>query len=272
MRRMDLGLHDRVVLVTGSSQGIGRAVAEQFGREGARVAVTYRSNRAAALEVVETIAAGGGDAFACELDLSSPESITTAIAAILARWERIDVLVNNAFEWGARAVTDALAFEALPREEWQPLLRANLEGTYLVTQAVLPSMKQRQWGRIVNISSTVAVDGLAGSAWYGAAKAALHGLTRTLAKELSALDILINVVMPGPTLTARVERVLPTFTRMRRTAPSLRQALLPADLAPLVVFLGSPANRAVTGSVVNASGGIGTPSVTLAATTPPRSS
>jgi 3-oxoacyl-[acyl-carrier protein] reductase len=254
---MNLGLDERVVVVTGSSRGIGKAAARLFAAEGAKVAVTYRSNRTEAEAVVAAIGRAGGQAMALPLDLASVSSIQAASSASLARWGRIDVLVNNAVHWGARRPWEAPRFEALPAHEWQEILRVNVEGAYAAIQAVVPSMRARGWGRIVNVSSGVAVDGVPGTGPYAAAKAALHGLTRTLAKELGPDGILVNVVMPGLTLTERNAAELPAAAReqMEKASP-IRRLLAPEEVVPLIVFLCSAMNTAVTGEIIRASGGI----------------
>jgi 3-oxoacyl-[acyl-carrier protein] reductase len=253
---MQLGLEGRVVLITGSSQGIGRASAIAFADEGARVAVTYRSRRDRAQAVVERIAANGGEAVAVPLDLAAPETIVAAARAVLERWGRIDALVNNAVMWGERRPWDAPPFEQLPADEWRDLFRANAEGPIAAIQAVLPAMRSQRWGRVVNVSSGVAVDGVPGGGAYGAAKASLHGLTRTLCKELGPAGILVNVVIPGVTLTERMAATLPPALREQRAQASpIRRLLPPEEVAPTIVFLCSAANTAVTGEVVRAGGG-----------------
>ena len=254
---MDLGLAGRVALVTGSSRGIGRATAVAFGREGARVVVTYRNDRDRAEAVADDVREAGGEAMVVHFDLASDDSIRAAVDATLERWDGIDVLVNNAVAWGARRPQDAPPFEELPPDEWRPLLRANLEGAMRTIQLVAPSMRARGWGRIVNVSSGIAVDGVPRSGWYAPAKAALHGLTRTLAKEYGPDGILVNVVMPGFTLTeGNVER-FPAEVREHVAAHSpIRRILPPEEVAPTIVFLCSAANTAVTGEIVRASGGI----------------
>ncbi len=254
---MDLGLEERVALVTGSSQGIGAAAAVLFGREGARVAVTYHQHRAKAEDVVKEIEHAGGEALAVPLDLAAAESIHAAARTVLDTWGHIDVLVNNAVQWGSRLPWEAPQFEELPPAEWRASLRANTEGPYAAIQAVLPSMRERRWGRIVNVSSGVAVDGVPGTGPYGAAKAALHGLTRTLSKELGPAGILVNVVMPGVTLTEQMAAALPAAIREQRAQASpIRRLLPPEEVVPTIVFLCSAANTAVTGEIIRASGGI----------------
>lgn len=254
---MDLGLEKRVVLVTGSSRGIGRSAALLFGRERARVGVTYHQDRASADAVVAEIERGGSEALAVPFDLSSVESIRSAADAIVSRWGHIDALVNNAVRWGTRPPWSAPPFEDYPRDEWQASLRANLEGSFTTIQAVLPTMRKRGWGRIVNVSSAIAVDGFSGSGPYASAKAAMHGLTRTLSKELGPVGILVNVVMPGLTLTERNATNIPEAmrTQIAQSSP-IRRLLGPDEVVPTIVFLCSAMNTAVTGEIVRASGGI----------------
>jgi 3-oxoacyl-[acyl-carrier protein] reductase len=254
---MDLSLQQRVALVTGSSQGIGRAAAELFAREGARVAITYRRNKTMAEAVASAVEQAGSEAMVVSYDLGDHQSVRSAVSAILGKWGRIDVLVNNAVQWGDRPPWHSPQFEELPEQEWSEILRANIEGTYATIQAVIPSMRSRGWGRIVNVSSGVAVDGLPGAGPYATAKAALHGLTRTLAKELGPAGILVNVVMPGLTLTERNVSQISTAAReqMAKTSP-IRRLLPPEEVVPMIIFLCSALNTAVTGEIVRASGGI----------------
>lgn len=253
---MDLGLKGRVALVTGSSQGIGRAAALAFAAEGSRVGITYHRERARAEDVVERITADGGDALAVELDLARLDTIYEAADAMLARWGRIDVLVNNAVMYPKHRAREAPPFEQLQAADWQAHFRANAEGPFAAIQAVLPSMRARGWGRIVNVSSGVAEDGVPGLSSYGAAKASLHGLTRTLCKELGPAGILINVVMPGTTLTERMSAALPpTVKQQREQASPIRRLLPPEEVVPTIVFLSSAANTAVTGEMIRVSGG-----------------
>jgi NAD(P)-dependent dehydrogenase (short-subunit alcohol dehydrogenase family) len=254
---MNFGLNEKVALVTGSSTGMGKAVALLFGREGAQVAVTFFSHREQAQGVVDEIRRSGSDAIAVALDLASIESIDAAVRSIIERWGHVDILVNNAVYWGDRSPWDMPLFEELRLEEWRAFLRTNIEGHYAAIQSVLPSMRARSWGRIVNVSSGIAADGLPGAGPYGAAKAALHGLTRTLCKELGPAGILVNVVMPGLTLTERNATMIPDATRDKvAQASPIRRLLTPEEVAPLIVYLCSTANTAVTGEIIRASGGI----------------
>ena len=260
---MDLGFSERVAIVTGSSQGIGRAAAVLLGHEGARVAVTYHEQRDKAEAVVDEIRYAGSEAFAIGLDLAFDESIHAAIGTVLERWGRIDILVNNAVQHGSRPPWkrsppwSVPIFEQVPPDEWRMPLRANIEGHYAAIQAALPSMRAHRWGRIVSLSSGIAVDGLPGSGPYAAAKAALHGLTRTLAKELGPTGILVNVVLPGLTWTERnVERIPQAIREQAEKSSPLRRILSPEEVVPMIVFLCSAANTAVTGEIIRVSGGM----------------
>ncbi len=253
---MDLGLAGRVAVVTGSSQGIGRATALLFGSEGARVVVTYHRERDKALAVVDEIERDGGEAVAIQLDLASTGSVSQAVDAPLERWGQVDVLVNNAVYWGDRVPWDVPLFEDLAPEEWRAYFRVNFEGAYSAVQAVLPSMRSRGFGRIVNVSSGVAADGFPGTAPYGAAKAALHGLTKTLSKELASVGILVNVVMPSATRTERMVAMLPAQAlEMSAQASPLGRLPSPDEVAAAIVYLCSGANTAITGEVVRVGGG-----------------
>jgi NAD(P)-dependent dehydrogenase (short-subunit alcohol dehydrogenase family) len=251
---MDLGLRDRVALVTGSSRGIGRATAEIFAREGARVVITYHTQRERAEEVAAGIRARGGDALIAHLDISSDESIRAAVEAAAARWGKIDILINNAIHGGAGVLSQE-RFEDVPEKRWRELLRANFEGAHFAIGKVLPYMRPQGWGRIVNISSVVAADGYPGGGTYGAAKAALYGLTRTLAKELAPEGILTNVVMPGLTATEVVRQLMPQAVEQTAKLSPIRHVPSPEEVASVIVFVASAANTTINGEVIRVNGG-----------------
>ena len=252
---MDLGLKGRVAPITGSSRGIGRATAEIFGCEGALVAVTYHNLRERAEEVAAGIRERGGEAMVAPLDISSDESIRDAVDAVAACWRRIDILINNAVHGSERVVVEG-PFEEVPSEQWRDLLRGNFEGAHVAIMAVLPYMRRHRWGRIVNVSSAVAADGYPGGATYGAAKAALHGLTRTLAKELAPDGILTNVVMPGLTQSETVLSSMPELVEQTSKVSPIRHVPTPAEVASVIVFVASAANTTLNGEVIRANGGM----------------
>jgi NAD(P)-dependent dehydrogenase (short-subunit alcohol dehydrogenase family) len=253
---MNLGLEDRVVFVTGGSSGIGRATAIAFGMEGARVALSYHGNRTEAEVAAAEISASGERALAVRLDLGDKSTISAAGRTIAERWDRIDVLVNNAVPYSEYGMGHSPAFEDLPEQHWQRMTRHALDGIFHTTQCVLPLMRSRQWGRIVLVSSEVAEIGLPGLSAYGTVKAALHGLCRSLARELGPAGILVNVVMPGLVTTDKILRDTPEPFRepVAKRAASGRLST-PEDVAAAIMFLASAANGNITGEVLRVSGG-----------------
>lgn len=255
---MNMGLNDKVVLVTGGSSGIGRATAVAFGQEGAKVAVTYHSNPAGAEETASLIRAAGGEAMTVRYDLADDASIQAAVTAVTERWGAIHVLVNNAVAWSAgNGPVGTPTFESVPSERWRSMIRSSLEGVYLTIQAVLPWMRAAGWGRIINVSSSLAEDGRPGSGAYSAAKAGLHGLTRSLAWEVGQANILANVVMPGMTMTERARRIMPQPVVAQQTAQTPSGKLsTPGDVASLILYLGSAMNGNITGEAIRVTGGL----------------
>ncbi len=251
---MDLQLKDATVLVTGSSAGIGQATAIAFGAEGARVAVTYHKDRQGAEETKRKILEAGGQVLIVHYDLADPDSIHSSLEAIGKEWGTLNVPVNNAAPMDvARPIGQA--FEDVPMENWEAMLRGTLEGITLTIQCALPLMRKSGWGRIVIVSSD-AVDGWPGLGSYATAKAGLHGLTRTLAVELGPAGILSNIVMPGAVMTESNKRRIPNEQQeqIRQHLPT-RQLITPEDVAAVIVFLGSPVNRQVIGETVRVTGG-----------------
>ncbi|MFL5906150.1 MAG: SDR family NAD(P)-dependent oxidoreductase [Solirubrobacterales bacterium] len=246
---MDTGLRDKVAVVTGASGGIGSATAAAFGGEGARVALTYKGNREGAESVARRID-DESEAMVVPLSLEEPASIESAMSAIADRWGGIDVLVANAVRW-PQARADEGRAERLPLSEWRESLRTNLEGTVATVNAALPFMRERNWGRIVLISSSVADEGQPGPNPYGVGKAALWGLARQLAWDVGRDGILVNVVGAGFTVT---ERNLANFGDEVRESVSSRipsgRLSSPEEVANLVVFLASRANGNITGEQV----------------------
>lgn len=257
---MDYGLSDRVVFVTGGSSGIGQATAIAFGREQAKVAITYRNNSDGAEATVAAVTATGGEATAVRLDLGDRESIRAAVGQVADLWGGIDVLVNNAAETDRHA--DAYdpagpAFVDMPPERWQPQLAVGLEGIFHTVQAVLPAMLGRSWGRIVFVSSGAAERGGPREEAYAATKAALTGVTTSLARELGPEGILVNIVMPALTTTDRVRRIVPEpAQQMIAGHLATKRLSTPDDVASAIVFLCSNANGNITNETLRVTGGL----------------
>ena len=184
-------LDGQTALVTGGGRGIGRAIALALGDAGAEVVVNYSSSAAAAEEVVATIKAAGGQAYALQANVSVEEDVDGLIKTVLERSGRLDVLVNNA------GITRDGLLMRMKTTDWQSVIDLNLSGVFLCTRAVARPMLKQRSGRIINITSVVGLMGNAGQANYAAAKAGVIGLTRSTAKELASRGITVNAVAPG---------------------------------------------------------------------------
>jgi len=243
---MDLGLNGRTVIVTGASGGIGRELARAFAAEGAHVALTYHRSP----ETAELLAKEIGDrALAVPYRMEDPDSARALVEAVLGWTGRIDVLVNNAVRW--LPPDPAASFEAVPDAAWQDMLRANVEGAVRLSRLVAPVMRERRWGRLIHLSSTLARDGMAGAEYYGAAKAALHGFSRSAAFSLGRDgDILSNVVMLGLTRTETNVHVTEAEGGHFAALSALGRLATAAEVAAAIVFLASAANTAITGEVI----------------------
>ncbi|MEU2182072.1 SDR family NAD(P)-dependent oxidoreductase [Streptomyces thermolilacinus] len=252
---MDTGLAGRRVLVTGGSSGIGAAVARAYAHEGARVALTYRRGGEQAEWLARALGAERDAAMAVRYSLAEPDTVESAVATVTERWGGVDVLVANAVRWAPRRAPST-PFEAVAAVDWQSFLDDNLAATLRTVQLTVPGMRARSWGRIVLISSHVALNGHRGQEFYGAAKSALHGFARSLAWDVGPDGVLVNVVCPGLTTTERVLTGLPAEIRERelRATPTGRLSS-PEDVARTVLFLGSAANGNMTGQTLTVAGG-----------------
>jgi 3-oxoacyl-[acyl-carrier protein] reductase len=242
----------KTVIVTGAAKGIGRAIAHAFVREGARVAALDVDESALQM-VADELAAAGGHALALRTDVTRPADIRAAVDATVARFRRIDVLVNNAGGFAAIRPT-----EDIPDDEWDAILRMNLTSVFLCTKAVLPQMKRQGGGRIVNLSSIAGRGGaIVLSAHYTAAKAGVLGFTRQLAREVAPLGITVNAVAPGTTATERFRALrTPEQTRALTDTVPMRRVAEPSEVAACVLFLASDAASYVTGACLDVNGGV----------------
>lgn len=254
---MDLGLRDAAVLVTGGSSGIGREAAIAYGREGARVAITYNARKDAAEAVAEEIETAGGTAYVVPMDLNEPETIAAAVAGTVQQWGGLDVVVGNAVNWGSADFDKRpVKVEDGKPDWWVPVMRANLEGNYHLVQQAAPALRQSEHGRLVLISTDLAERGMAGSWPYSAAKAGLHGLVASLQDDLGQDGVLVNVVMPGITLENGEHRVIPKAA-LDQIATTFSARKLPetTDIADAILFLTSPRTTAIQGEILRVTGG-----------------
>jgi 3-oxoacyl-[acyl-carrier protein] reductase len=228
-------LDGRVALVTGSTRGIGRAIAEAFAAEGARVVVNGRRQ-----EATDAVAAAIPGSLAVGGDMGDPAAIDSLVARVQAEWGGIDILVNNA------AIPQRSAITRLTDADWDEVLRVNLTGPMILSRAVIPLMKARGGGAIVNVISNAGTHGLPGFSAYAASKGGLVGLTVTWAKELARFGIRVNALSPGA-----------MTDMMRELPPEMLQPMEawlspPEDVAGTAVFLVSDLAKTVTGQIVEA--------------------
>jgi 3-oxoacyl-[acyl-carrier protein] reductase len=242
-------LKDKVALVTGASQGIGREIALALAASGASVALAARNEEKLA-SLAEEIAGKGSVAFAVKMDIANAEQIKAGFKAVLEKFGKLDILVNNA------AITkDGLALR-MKQEDWDAVIRTNLTGAHLCTQQALGPMMKARAGRIINIASVVAQMGNAGQANYVAAKGGLIGLTKAIAMEIASRNITVNAVAPGFIETPMTD-VLPDKVKeeLKTRIPLGRMGTGP-DVAAAVTFLASDEAGYITGHVLDVNGGL----------------
>ena len=244
-----MNLEGRVAFVTGAAQGIGRAIALALAEVGADIAggdVNMELMQATAKE----IEALGRKTMAVKIDVSDPASVKEAAGKVLEAWQKIDILVNN-----AGITKDALALR-MKYEDWQRVLRVNLDGTFNCIQAILTGMVKQRWGRIISIASVVAQAGNPGQANYIASKAGIIGLTKAIASEVGSRGITVNAIAPGFIATAMTEKLPePVRERMMSLIPLGRMGT-DKDIAYGVRFLASEEAAYITGHVLNINGGM----------------
>jgi len=242
-------LKDKVALVTGASQGIGRATSLALAEAGAKVAVAARSADKLASLVAE-IEAAGGEAFAVPMDVAEAGQVKNAFQQVLGKFGRLDILVNNA------AVTrDTLALR-MKLEDWDAVLRTNLTGAHLCIQQALGAMLRQRSGRIVNLSSVVAETGNAGQVNYVASKAGLIGLTRAIAVEVASRAITVNAVAPGFIETPMTDPLPQELKDKMKSLIPLGHFGKDRDVAATIVFLASDEAGYITGQVLDVNGGM----------------
>ncbi|MEX2180093.1 MAG: 3-oxoacyl-[acyl-carrier-protein] reductase [Gemmatimonadaceae bacterium] len=240
-----IDLTGRTALVTGSTRGIGRAIAETLAGAGATVAIVGR-DRAKAEEAAGTVRNAKG--FAC--DVGDPASVTALVNEVEQSLGAVDILVNNA------GITKDNLLMRLKDDDWDAVLNANLRGAFVAMRAASRGMMKRRWGRIINIASVVGLIGNKGQANYAASKAGLIGLTKSVAKELASRNILANVVAPGFIDTDMTAALTPDAREVLAKQIPLERLGTPQDVAGVVAFLASEHAAYITGQVVVVDGGM----------------
>ncbi len=243
------GVTGRVALVTGASQGIGRACALALADGGASVALAAR-NEAKLAEVAKEIEAKGGQAAAFRMDVSTEDEVKAAVKAALERFGKIDILVNNA------GMTKDTLLMRMKRADWDSVLQTNLTGAFFCTQAVIGAMLKQRWGRIINITSVFGQMGQAGQANYAASKAGLIGFTMAMAREVASRNITVNAVAPGYIETAMTAGLAAELKAKVNEMIPLGRAGSDTDVASAVRFLASEEAGYITGHVLNVNGGM----------------
>jgi 3-oxoacyl-[acyl-carrier protein] reductase len=247
---MTVILQDKVAVVTGSSRGIGRAIALELARRGAKVVVNYNSSADAANEVVEAIERDGGEAIAVQADVRDLDQAKRLVKAAIDTFDRIDILVNNA------GTTRDQLLMLMSEKDWDLVLETNLKGVFNCCKAAARPMMRQRSGRIVNISSVSGIVGQGGQTNYAASKAGMIGFTKSLAKELGSRNITVNAVAPGFVLTDLTSDLSGDLKEQAKEATPLGRMGQPAEIAYAVAFLASDRASFITGEVLTVDGGL----------------
>jgi 3-oxoacyl-[acyl-carrier protein] reductase len=242
-------LQGQVAVVTGASRGIGRAAALELAQRGAHVLVNYRRNATAAQEVVGLINQHGREAYAYAADVCDEHAVHAMIEAALDHWGRLDILVNNA------GITDDAPFIRMKKEQWTRVIETDLTSIFLCCRSALPFMRQRHYGRIINVGSLAGLAGNIGQVNYAAAKAGLIGFSRSLAREVANDNITVNIVAPGYVETELLDTVTPALREWALSAIALQRFGTPEEAAAAIGFLASPDASYITGQVLTVDGG-----------------
>lgn len=244
-------LTGRAALVTGSSRGIGRAIALHLAAQGASIAINYLRNEEAAKQVQETIRSREGQAVLAQGDISVPQQAERVVDMTHKAFGRLDVLVNNA---GFNRDTLLLRMSV---EDWDEVMAVNLRAAFLCTKAALRHMLRQRWGRVINIGSVAGIAGNAGQANYAAAKAGLTGFTKAVAREMGSRGITANVVAPGLVMTELTEQIPQEMIDLAMQRIFVGRPGTPEDIAACVAFLASEEASYMSGQVLVVDGGLG---------------
>ncbi len=246
-----IDLNGKRALITGGSRGIGRATAILFAKAGCDVAINYLTKKKEAEEVGKKIERLGQECLVFKADVSKKNEVEAVVRNVIENWEQIDVLVNNAGIWTYGEMG------SMTEEVWKKTMKINLDGVFYACNAVIPFMKKKKSGGIINVSSTAAVRGEAFHSHYAASKGAVVSLTKSLAAELAAHNIRVNCVAPGWVDTDMCSEIFSDLDYRRKIQESipLQRIPPPEDIAGPILFLASDLARHITGEILNVNGG-----------------
>lgn len=240
----------KVALITGASRGIGQAMALAFAQAGAHVAINYSHTTPDAQETLHMIQRQGGTAYMIQANVANEQEVQHMVADVIARWGRLDVLVNNA------GITRDNLLIRMALEEWEDVMATNLRGPFLCTKYALRPMMRQKSGRIINIASISGILGNSGQANYAASKAGLIGLTKAIAQEYAAKGITANAIAPGLVDTPMSHEVRSDVARQKLAMVLLGRTASPAEIAQSAVYLASDGAQYINGAVLRIDGGI----------------
>lgn len=243
-------LAEQVALITGAGRGIGRAIAQTFAAQGAKVAALYHRSATGAEKLVQTIQDQGGQAIALEADVKEFQAAQQAVEQVLEKWGKLDILVNN-----AGVIRDKL-FVTMDQREWTEVIDTNLGGAFNFARAVSQHMMRARRGKIINLSSVAGEHGGRGQVNYAASKGAINALTRSLAAELASRGVLVNAIAPGLIETDMSETVRNLVGENIKKVIPLKRCGKPEEVAGLALFLASPAGDYITGQIITIDGGL----------------
>ena len=247
---MAFDLRGRAAIVTGGSRGIGRAITLCLAEHGARVAVNYLANAAAADETASLVRAGGGECIVVQADVRRSQDVQRLVDETLRAFGKVDILVNNA------GVTRDELLLRMSEREWDEVMETNLRAAFLCTRAVMRPMVRQRWGRIINVGSAAGIVGNAGQANYAASKGGLIGFTKAVAREVASRSITANVIAPGFVETEATENLTDTQREALLRLIPLERAARPEEIGPAAAFLASEEASYITGHVLTIDGGL----------------
>ncbi|NLW90898.1 MAG: 3-oxoacyl-[acyl-carrier-protein] reductase [Syntrophomonadaceae bacterium] len=243
-------MQEGVAIVTGSGRGIGRAIALELAREGFRVAVNDLYSNGPAEETLAQIVAAGGEGMVVGADISDPQAVRIMVDQVVDHFGRVDVLVNNA------GINNDQLLIRISDEEWDQLIRTNLNGAFYCSRAAIKHMMRKRYGRIIHISSVVGIAGNAGQAHYAAAKSGLLGFSRSIAREYGNRNITSNVIAPGYIASDMTAALNAEQRDKILSGVALGRLGTPEDIAGVTAFLASPRAAYITGQVIQVDGGL----------------